>query len=409
MCRNRPLYLIACVVSLAGPLGLAGQERDRLRASVGGVTLPEGVRHEIVVEEQVDQPPTARITVSGRKGQELAGVVKVGDDVKVESGRPGSAADAIMTGEAIGIEILHTPGHHMVIRASNRLHRLTRAPRTREFVDVTDAEIVATIARENGLAPEASSAPSVRYDHVYQHNQTDLDFLLERAARIGFEVWCEDTTLLFRKAEDHPAIVLASPPAPGDLRLTRFHPRLSSSNTVQKVVVRGWDPDRREIVGEAAAPTILLTDGDPDPGLVFGRTLEFLLEEPISSVEEARALAKSKLEEVSLSYITGEAEANGSPKLRPGRLAVLAGVGERFDGQYYVAAVSHRFSHGVGCDGGYRSRLRVRRQPIALFFIPEIDDEVLVAFEHGDFSRPFVVGSLWDDDDDCSGDRPPRP
>jgi len=168
MCRNRPLYLIACVVSLAGPLGLAGQERNRLRVSVGGVALPEGARHEIIVEEQVDQLATSRITVSGRKGLELAGVVKVGDDVKVESGQPGSAADSIMTGEAIGIEILHTPGHHMVIRALNRLHRLTRAPRTREFVDVTDAEIVATIARENGLTPEASSAPSVRYDHVYQ-------------------------------------------------------------------------------------------------------------------------------------------------------------------------------------------------------------------------------------------------
>jgi phage protein D len=410
MCRNRPLYLISCVVSLAGPLGLAGQERDRLRASVRGVTLPEGVRHEIVVEEQVDQPPTARITVSGRKGQELADAVKLGDDVKVESGRPDSAADSILTGEVIGIEIFHTPdGHHMVIRAFNRLHRLTRARRTREFVDVTDAEIVATIARENGLAAdEASSPPTQRYDHVFQHNQTDLDFLLVRAARIGFDVWCEDTTLFFRKAEDHPPIVLASPPAAGDLRLTRFHPRLSSSDTVQKVVVRGWDPDRREIVGEAAAPTVLLTDGDPDPGLVFGRTVELLLEEPISSVEEAKAIAKSKLGEVSLSYITGEAEASGSPRLRPGSLAVLAGVGERFDSQYYVAGVSHRFSHGEGCDGGYRSRLRVRRQPIALFFIPEIDDEVLVAFEHGDLSRPFVVGSLWDDDD-CTGDRPPRP
>ena len=394
MSRTWSAYLVVSVVSLAGGLGLAGQEPSRLRASVGGVALLEAVRQEILVEEQVDRPASSRIIVSGRKGLELAGVVKVGDDVKVESWRPDSAADAIMTGEAIGIEILHTPGHHMVIRALNRLHRLTRAPRTREFVDVTDAEIVATIAGENGLTPEASAAPSVRYDHVYQQNQTDLDFLLVRAARIGFEVRCEDTTLFFRKAEDHPPIVLASPPEAGDLRLTRFHPRLSSSNTVQKV--------------HAAAPTILLTDGDPDPELVFGRTLEFLLEEPISSVEEARALAKSKLEEVSLSYITGEAEANGSPELRPGRLGALIGIGERFDGRYYVAGVSHRFSHGVGCDGGYRSRLRLRRQPIALFLIPEIDDEVLVAFEHGDIDRPLVVGSLWDDDD-CSGDRPPRP
>lgn len=29
------------------------------------------------------------------------------------------------------------------------------------------------------------------------------------------------------------------------------------------------------------------------------------------------------------------------------------------------------------------------------FFLPEIDDEVLVMFAHGDLSRPVVVGALW--------------
>ena len=29
------------------------------------------------------------------------------------------------------------------------------------------------------------------------------------------------------------------------------------------------------------------------------------------------------------------------------------------------------------------------------FFMPEIDDEVLVAFEHGDFAHPFILGFLW--------------
>jgi|SRR5215831_5821992 len=30
-----------------------------------------------------------------------------------------------------------------------------------------------------------------------------------------------------------------------------------------------------------------------------------------------------------------------------------------------------------------------------MFYMPELGDEVLVAFEHGDFDHPFIVGFLW--------------
>lgn len=34
-----------------------------------------------------------------------------------------------------------------------------------------------------------------------------------------------------------------------------------------------------------------------------------------------------------------------------------------------------------------------------LYFLPEVDDEVLVAFEHGDARFPYVVGALWNGKD----------
>jgi len=33
------------------------------------------------------------------------------------------------------------------------------------------------------------------------------------------------------------------------------------------------------------------------------------------------------------------------------------------------------------------------------YFLPEVDDEVLVAFEHGDVRFPYVVGALWNGQD----------
>ncbi len=40
------------------------------------------------------------------------------------------------------------------------------------------------------------------------------------------------------------------------------------------------------------------------------------------------------------------------------------------------------------------------------FFIPEVDDEVLVLFEHGDVNRPLVVGSLWNGKDKAPDKNP---
>ena len=39
-----------------------------------------------------------------------------------------------------------------------------------------------------------------------------------------------------------------------------------------------------------------------------------------------------------------------------------------------------------------------------IYFVPEVDDEVLVAFEHGQVEYPYILGALWN-----GKDKPPEP
>lgn len=65
------------------------------------------------------------------------------------------------------------------------------------------------------------------------------------------------------------------------------------------------------------------------------------------------------------------------------------------------------WTHDGGNAGGYDAWARMATlfagDQCGSWFMPDVDDEVLVAFEHGDPRRPYVLGGLWN-----GQDRPPQ-
>lgn len=142
---------------------------------------------------------------------------------------------------------------------------------------------------------------------MFQHNQTDLEFLRTRAARIGVQVWTEDELLNLRRRLDTPVVTLGCD-SKADVPLLAFRPRTSSSRQVTKVTVRGWDPEtKKNIVGAATTRTLI-----PSPGAVdAGREVDLGALETLSTAAQSHGVARAMLSDLTANEINGEAAAAG--------------------------------------------------------------------------------------------------
>lgn len=186
-----------------------------------------------------------------------------------------------------------------------------------------------------------------------------------------------------------------------DARLVDFAARLSARASVQTVLTAGvLESTGEPLVGRATAPAIPLGSERDEWS---GATITVDTGQRFASADAANAFALTVLTDLLAARVSGEALTAGIPGIKVGGPVEMTGVGTPFDGRYHVVGVKHQF--GGDSYGGYSTSLRLRRADLGMFYHPEIDDEVLVAFEAGDRLRPYVVGSLWD----CEADAREEP
>jgi len=179
---------------------------------------------------------------------------------------------------------------------------------------------------------------------------------------------------------------------------------------------------------------------------------------PALVASQATGLAQAQLDEISAEFVQAEGVCLGNPGVKAGKLVKISLVGTRFSGNYLITRATHtvttageyevhfgihgrrpdtltdmlrgqdRADDGRGlwtgvvpaivtnnADPDGLGRVKLKYPWLSdsleshwarvsapgggatrgLYFIPEVNDEVLVAFEHGDFNQPYVLGGLW--------------
>jgi phage protein D len=217
-------------------------------------------------------------------------------------------------------------------------------------------DIVGEIAGDVGLSPKVGDT-TVVLKYVLQNNQTDLEFLQARAARIGYEVFVTDRDLHFQAPGLGQGEEITLSP---DQDLIEFYPRLSTMSQVDNFAVRGWDPAKKqEIVSDAksASSTMGDTAGPNAAKEAFGSSEAARTQSPVFSLEEAEEIAKGRFDEMALAYVSGEGVCIGRTDLRAGNVIGIEGLGQRFSGSYYVTSTTHSITPSQG----YRTAFSVRR------------------------------------------------
>jgi phage protein D len=322
--------------------------------------------HDILVEADLDQPDHACVILSNASTR-WSEKVSEGDDVEIKLGfADGQQSNTVFKGEVTGIEPMYDSRQpaRVIIRALNQMHRLTRGKKSVAHKQVSDKDIVNKVCQIYGLTAKfGDTPPSTKYEHVYQHNLTDFEFLKLRAARIGFEIFVADKELHFRKRIEADSGIKLDFGVSGDGALEKFMPRLSTANQVSEVKVYGWDPDnKKEIVGSAKPQGSKLGErtGSQVADEKHKNVLQIQVESPVGSKEEADNIAKSILQERLMHFITGDAVCRGTAALKPGIVVSVNIQDKRFNGKYYVTAVKHRYIH-AGTSGGFRTEFKFRR------------------------------------------------
>jgi phage protein D len=323
------------------------------------------------VDRDMFQPDMAQIVLSNQ-GDVYTVKTKVGDSVEI---KVGDNSTMIYKGEVVGVEPTYKGGEktRVLIRAMNRFHRLLRRRRSMTFTDKTDQAILQQVVGDSGLSLEWKHDAAITYQHVYQHNQTDMEFVRTRAARIGCHVWCVDSTLHVKQPDlqSGPIATLQVDQSRASGALRSFTPRLSSHAIVKKMTVKGWNPQTKALItGEASVQDSPLggqTSVSGSGDLASDET--FTVDHPIWSKEEANALAAAKLQDLTLRYVTGEAEVSGDPTFDLGKVVEIhansdpdANADEDpFNGKYYIMGITHRHIASTTKDSGYVTVLRLAR------------------------------------------------
>ncbi|MGH9132940.1 MAG: phage late control D family protein, partial [Ilumatobacteraceae bacterium] len=232
----------------------------------------------------------------------------------------------------------------LIITGHDKSHRLGNNVKVVTHVEKSYGDIIGQIASAAGLTPKVHAALSTpRFPHIVQA-ASDLAFVADIARRTGMEFGVEGNELRV-----HPRTAGATVTLEMGEVLRSFEARYTTSERPTGVQVTGWDAASKQTIvatdeGElrTSMGSVPVVPANPQPR--FGARQVNTWQGALTSIEEAKSVAKGIARRMTSHELSGEGETIGLPTIVPGCMVGITGIDAQWNGSYYVTSVEHLYA-----------------------------------------------------------------
>ncbi len=234
-------------------------------------------------------------------------------------------------------------GTRLTVEMKDEAFKLTTARKSAVFTDMTDADVIGKIIKDNGLKKGTVTATKAKHAGLVQYYCTDWDFIVSRADVQGLPVVVDDGEISL------PELKVSGQAKHtfefGLSEIFNFEMEADASHQVANVLSIAWDVKKQKLTKELKAKAFELQQGDLDGAKIakaIGATDYTLVSPTPMDPKEQQAWSDAKMAKDRMSLLRGRLSVPGLAKIKPMDVMEVKGVGKRFNGTTLVTGLRHR-------------------------------------------------------------------